>query len=81
MIVHIRLFALARELCGAELIEVPVPLAARVADLRAALASAYPALSPLAGSAMFAFDAAYVSEDFPLVEGSEMACILPVSGG
>jgi sulfur-carrier protein len=81
MMVHLRLFALARDLCGAELIDVPVPAAARVADLRAALARAYPELSPLTSSAMFAFEADYVSDDFPLVEGGEVACILPVSGG
>jgi molybdopterin synthase sulfur carrier subunit len=81
MMVRIRLFALARDLCGAEWIEVLVPETARIVDLRAALSRAHPALSPLTSSAMFAVGAEYVSDDFPLNNGGEVACILPVSGG
>jgi hypothetical protein len=33
------------------------------------------------GSATFAIDTEYVSDDFPLNEGVQVACILPVSGG
>jgi sulfur-carrier protein len=81
MKVQINLFALAKDLCGADSVEIDLPEGGRIADLRPALNGAFPVLSPLTGSALFAVDADYVSDDFPLKQGSQVACILPVSGG
>jgi molybdopterin synthase sulfur carrier subunit len=81
MKVRISLFALAKQLSGTDSIEVELPEEGRVGDLRPALNRACQPLSPLTGSMMFAVEANYVSDDFPLKEGSQVACILPVSGG
>ena len=81
MIVRMNLFALAKEICGASSLELTVPEQAQISDVRRALVSTYPAFAPLMSSAMFAIDTEYVSDDFPLNEGVQVACILPVSGG
>jgi sulfur-carrier protein len=81
MKVCIKLFALARDLCGTDSMEVTLPDGGRIRDLRSAIDRACPAISPLTGSVSFAVNADYVSDDFPLQEGSQVACILPVSGG
>jgi sulfur-carrier protein len=81
MKLRIKLFALAKDICGADTVELDVSEFSRISDLRQALARAYPAFSPLVSSAMFAVEAEYVSDDFSLAKGGEVACILPVSGG
>ncbi len=75
------LFAMARDICGQEVIEVELASGATMGDLRIALGAKMPDLSALMGSSMFAAGAEYVPDDFPLKEGVEVACIPPVSGG
>ena len=81
MKVRLTLFAMARERCGKELIEIELTNAGTIGDLRAALATQMPDLSALLGRSMFAVGFEYVPDEFTLKEGVEVACIPPVSGG
>jgi molybdopterin converting factor subunit 1 len=79
--VQVKLFAGARQLAGAEVVEVELAEPARVGMLREALARQYPSLSPLVRLAMVAIDTDYVRDDAPLTSQSDVALIPPVSGG
>jgi molybdopterin converting factor subunit 1 len=81
MRVRVRLFAAARQAAGASEIELDLPAAATVAELRAALADRIPALRPALGSLMIAVDAEYAPDDLPISPDAEVAAIPPVSGG
>ena len=81
MIIKIRLFAAARQLTGEEVVEVDCTSPVTVADLRRSLAASYPALGDLLQHTRFAVDAAYAGDEQPILEGQEVACIPPVSGG
>ncbi len=77
----IQLFAGARELAGQGQLEVELPAAATVAQLRAALLADCPPLAPLLPHALFAINTNYATDETPIPEGAEIACIPPVSGG
>jgi molybdopterin converting factor subunit 1 len=79
--VSVRLFAFARELAGCETLELQLPEAATVRDVRRALVDACPALERLAGRLLIAIDAEYAGDDQTVPAGAELACIPPVSGG
>ena len=79
--VRVRLFAAARQLCGAETLDVELPEPASIATLRAALAATCPPLAAHQRHLLFAVDAKYAGDDAPLTDGGEVACIPPVSGG
>jgi sulfur-carrier protein len=81
MIVHVQLFAIAREKAGQDHIEIELPNGSRLADLRAALAQSVPDLAPNIGQMLFAIEQQYANEQTPLADGTEVACIPPVSGG
>jgi len=81
MRIVVQLFAGARELAGARQVEVELPCPATVAQLRTALEAATPALAPLLQHALFSIDASYASDETPIPENAEVACIPPVSGG
>ncbi|MBX7073309.1 MAG: MoaD/ThiS family protein [Pirellulales bacterium] len=81
MIVHVKLFAVARQLAGSDLLPLEVPAAATVADVRAALAQAVPPLASLLGNMFIAVNADYARDDCPVGPDSDIACIPPVSGG
>ena len=79
--VRVRLFARLRELAGARVIDLAVPAGATVEDAWTALAAATPAISRLRAYVRFAVDGAYAEASTVLTDGSELACIPPVSGG
>jgi molybdopterin converting factor subunit 1 len=81
MRIHVRLFAAARQLAGAEAVEVEVAAPANIAALRLALARDYPAIAELAHHVRFSVDAEYVPDSVIISESSQVACIPPVSGG
>ena len=83
MKLRVRLFAGAKQLVGHDTVEVELSEEANatVARLRKQLLARYPALTPLAGRCLFAVDNEYVAEDQQLDNGTEVACIPPVSGG
>ena len=81
MRIQVRLFAAARQRLGRETIEVLLPTGATLAELRGAIARSQPDLSDLIPHVVFAIDAEYASDEAPLSESAEIACIPPVSGG
>ncbi|MBX3411981.1 MAG: MoaD/ThiS family protein [Pirellulales bacterium] len=81
MIVRVRMFAAARQLVGAEQVEVELTEGATVADLRQALGENYPAVASLLPQSLFAIDAEYVRDDTIVAPTAEIVVIPPVSGG
>jgi len=81
MKVVVKLFAGARELAGQEQIEIEMVAGANIGQLRTALLAVCPTLSPLLSHAMFAINTDYATDQTPLPDGAEIACIPPVSGG
>lgn len=82
MRVTVKLFAVAKDVAGAESMVVEVPEPATVGALRAALAAEVPALEAILRGALFAVDTAY-ADDAEVIHSpaAEVACIPPVSGG
>ena len=81
MIIRVKLFAAARQTAGREAVEVELPEAGTVADLRAAITTQFPALDTMVRHCLFAVNNQYVENDAVIPFESEVACIPPVSGG
>ncbi len=79
--VRVRLFARLRELAGARVIDLEIPARSTVEDAWTALAASTPAFAGLRVYVTFAVDGAYADATTRLADGSEIACIPPVSGG
>lgn len=79
MTLTVRLFAAARDLAAADAVTVPLP--ATVADLRAALSTAYPPLAALLARSAIAVNHDFATDATPLTAADEVAVIPPVSGG
>jgi molybdopterin converting factor subunit 1 len=78
---NVKLFAFARMTYGNDTIAMELPSNATVRDLRTSLAIAIPAIAPLMRQILIAVNSEYAPDQNPLVEGDEVACIPPVSGG
>ena len=78
---QVRLFARARDLAGAEEVTVVLPEPATVAELRRALARAYPALAALLERSALAVDNEFADDTLKVHPGAEVALLPPVSGG
>lgn len=81
MNVHIRLFAVARQLAGQDSVSLELPDGATVAQLRQRLAADVPALSAVLPQVLFAVGTGYAQDATVIKAGDEIACIPPVSGG
>lgn len=81
MNVQVRLFARARDLAGSERVEVELPDAATVGDLRMALGEAFPSLRSLVPNLLVAIGNDYAPDAARIGTGAEIACFPPVSGG
>ena len=81
MKLNVKLFALARDVYGDDEVGVELSEPANVGELRNRLATKIPALAHLMPQLMFAVNSEYATDKNPLVEGDEVACIPPVSGG
>ncbi|MHB1422723.1 MAG: MoaD/ThiS family protein [Gemmataceae bacterium] len=81
MIVHVRLFARARDLAGADVVRVELPERAAVADLRRRLAADYPALASLLDRSALAVENEFTADSRVLSPEVEIALLPPVSGG
>ena len=79
--IRVRLFARARDLAGADAVDVDLPAGATVAGLRARLAERVPALRDLLPRAAVAVNEDFADDDTPIPPGAEVAIIPPVSGG
>lgn len=81
MKVEVKLFAVARQVAGAEVVTLDVAEEATVADVRAALAQQHPALAANLRHMLLAVDTEYATDATPVSARSEIAVIPPVSGG
>ncbi len=78
---RVRLFARLSELAGRREIEVELGEGLSAGEAYRLLCSQYPNLADYADSVMYAVNAEYVSPEYPLRDGDELALIPPVSGG
>jgi molybdopterin converting factor subunit 1 len=81
MIVHVRLFARARDLAGADTLRVELPDGATVADLRRRLTADHPALSSLLQRSALAVENEFAADSLVLSDDADIALLPPVSGG
>jgi molybdopterin converting factor small subunit len=81
MKIKVRLFARARDLAGLESVELDIPNAGRVFDLKRSLAERFPQISPLISSLLVAVGTDYADDRTPLSSDVDVACFPPVSGG
>jgi molybdopterin converting factor subunit 1 len=81
MILHVRLFARAKDLAGADVVAVEVADGATVTDLRAALGREQPRLVALLERSALAVNAEFAGPAQRLNGKDEIALLPPVSGG
>lgn len=81
MKITVLLFGPLGEAASPRLEDFELPEGSRVADLRAALESRFPAAAPGLANAAVAVNASYCRGDHLLGAGDEVALIPPVSGG
>jgi molybdopterin synthase catalytic subunit/molybdopterin converting factor small subunit len=79
--VEVRAFGGIAERAGLTVLPVELPDGASVADLRAALAAAHPAIAPLLPRCAVAVDLEVADADVVLDGGEEVAVLPPVAGG
>jgi molybdopterin converting factor subunit 1 len=79
--VHVRLFAVQRELAGTRDVPLELPDDADVEAAWAALVARHPVLAPGRASVRFARNGDYADPATALADGDEVAMIPPVSGG
>jgi len=77
----VRLFARARDLAGADSIDVDLPAGATVGDLRRVLAERYPQLAGLLARSALAVNDDFADDALTLPVNAEVALLPPVSGG
>lgn len=77
----VRLYARARDLAGADTVQIELESGATVGMLRTALLEAHPDLRPLGPSLLFAIGTDYATDAHPLEADSPVSCFPPVSGG
>ncbi len=81
MTIHLRYFALMRELLGRDAERVELPTGSTAADAFARVAAKQPRLAGLERSIMLMVNQEYVRPNHELRDGDELAFIPPVSGG
>jgi molybdopterin synthase catalytic subunit/molybdopterin converting factor small subunit len=79
--VRIRLFARQREIAGSRDVAVELPEGATIEEAWAALVVLHPALASGRPYVRYARNGQYTGPETALVDGDEVACIPPVSGG
>ncbi len=81
VLVQLRLFAIFRDLIGADRIPLELPAGSTVADLRQELFHRWPTLRNLLERSAIAINQEYATDHHVLSSGDEIALIPPVSGG
>lgn len=81
MRVDVRLFGGLAERAGSSHVALELPESATVADLRRAVATAYPTLGPLVDRSGVAVDLEVRADDHPVPVDAEVALLPPVAGG
>jgi molybdopterin converting factor small subunit len=81
MTVHVKLFAVAKQVAGGGEVALEVADDATVADVETALLAAVPALAEVMAHARWAVDTEFARRATVILARSEVALIPPVSGG
>ena len=81
MKVHVKLFAVAKQRVGREVIEVELTTAPTVAHLRSAIVEQHPPLAEVIRHVRFAVNNDYAADSTLIPATAEIAVIPPVSGG
>jgi molybdopterin converting factor subunit 1 len=81
MRVRVRLFARARDLAGADAVDLDLAAGATAGDLRRWLAEARPALAGLLERSALAVNNEFADDSLTLPHNAEVALLPPVSGG
>lgn len=81
MNVRVKLFAVAKELAGKDVLVVSVPECSTIADVERAAIATEPALARIIPHSLWAIGTDYVADDAPVTQNSDVALIPPVSGG
>ena len=79
--VHVKLFAGARQLAGADELTIDLPAGGTVGELRDAMARLHPDMLPLLRRARFAVNCEFASDETTVPASGDVAIIPPVSGG
>jgi molybdopterin synthase catalytic subunit len=79
--IHVRLFAMQRELAGTRGLDLMLASDASIEDAWAALVARFPVLASGRAAVRFARNGSYAPADTSLADGDEVAMIPPVSGG
>jgi molybdopterin converting factor subunit 1 len=81
MRIRVRLFALAKELAGADILDIDMTAGACIGELRTCLEKERPALASLLKQSAWAVNQEFAGLTTPLHDGAEVAVLPPVSGG
>lgn len=81
MRIIVKCFAGCKDVVGAASVAVDLPAGTTVSEAFAELVNAYPALANYNRSVLLAVNREYTDRQAVLVDGDELACIPPVSGG
>lgn len=81
MNVRVKLFAVAKQRVGQSEIEVELPNAATVRQLRGAIVEQYPPLADVLAYARLAVNSEYAADAAVILPTAKIAVIPPVSGG
>ncbi len=81
MKLRVKLFAVARQRAERDSIDVELPEAPTVRQLRGAIAEQFPPLADLLAHVRFAINSDYASDTTIIPARAEIALIPPVSGG
>ena len=78
---NVLLFARAKDLLGADRIDIAMPASATVGDLRRCLIQRYPQIAGLLEKSAFAVNDEFADDATTIAGGAEVALLPPVSGG
>ena len=81
MNVRVKLFAVARQRAGCDVVDVQLPAAATVRQLRGAFVEQFPPLAEVMAHARLAINNEYAADATIVPAAAEIAIIPPVSGG
>ncbi len=81
MNVRVRLFAVAKQLAGRDLIILQLPEGSTLGELREQLAAEVPQIAAVLPHVLFAVGSEYANDDRTITADAEVACLPPVSGG
>jgi len=79
MLVHVRLFAMQRELAGTRALDLSLPSGATIEDAWNQVVRQHPALAPGRRALRFARNGAYAPADTPLGDGDEVFSLIRAS--